>query len=841
MKELLQNADDAGAAQAGHAATQCVFALSDDGLASAQHTLLRGPGLAVINDGSFTAEDANSLTSLGLSNKAGESAAAGKFGLGLKSIFHWAEAFFYFSPHNFGGDSDIQSSGHDLLNPWSSRDTKTGRHREWDEEWRRTQKDDYLAFSSLVSAMQFSERWFGLWIPLRRRTHTEDGQGSVQPIENRFPEAKLDEILGYDWRRRLGETLPLLRRIRSIRFCQRSRDAWQTVAEMRVGDGARRMCFGTEAGFTTRCPNNELSGQINGDGRSADLTFRGREFFAAIPALTQLRDHSAWPSQSTLGPDGADSQVKEKAEPHGAVIFTRQAVDGQPVLRVHQAVFLPLGEPEQVECAGKWRYNLYLHGFFFVDSGRRGIQRFDELPDEKTPDTVESESQVTPLWNRTLLHELVAPLVLPSLDAFVKQERMEPAEVESLAEALEKALRKSESKALKQLIPRMCAQQRFIYRLSPTGSQWVLEKSAEQGLEFGRWIELPALGFSEAELFSLLPGLTDLSSQVSVSLKGKPNLADHEPTLPSDDELAGLLGSMTVSAFHDLPHLSYLLKLIPRGASEGRPDSPLIAALVRLANRLVSERIPGDKKLAQQWREFFKQLPTTVIVRLPAEPTAVSPEIARILGESDLPAALLWEDFREAEGSGSVPWRLLLPVLSRLGSEALSDAESIQQRSAITVRLLGAADEQPQNWTTQIEQLPLFAAHEPNRDFHPVSFADLQAANSDGRLFTGGDAWARDLAKAAPDLKPLLVKTDAAKALDLQASACDGTACVRLLRGVVRLTGDFMDRKPLFEQLLKEAQPTDAEAWAALRCLLHGEIGAWQEMTALFDETGTQP
>lgn len=169
LKELLQNADDAGAAQTGHAATQCAFALSEDGLPGAQHALLRGPGLAVINDGGFTAEDANSLTSLGLSNKAGQSAAAGKFGLGLKSVFHWAEAFFYFSPHSFVVAPDIQSPGHDLLNPWSSRDTKTGRHREWDEEWQRTHKADFQAFSFLVSAMRVPERWFGLWIPLRCR------------------------------------------------------------------------------------------------------------------------------------------------------------------------------------------------------------------------------------------------------------------------------------------------------------------------------------------------------------------------------------------------------------------------------------------------------------------------------------------------------------------------------------------------------------------------------------------------------------------------------------------------------------------------------------------------
>jgi len=133
LKELLQNADDAGAGRSNASATRFVIALCKDGLLGGNHTLLCSAGLCILNDGSFTAEDANSITSLGLSNKAGQEGAAGKFGLGLKSIFHWAESFFYFSPCTFTGDPKLQSPGCELLNPWWSRYAETGRHREWDE------------------------------------------------------------------------------------------------------------------------------------------------------------------------------------------------------------------------------------------------------------------------------------------------------------------------------------------------------------------------------------------------------------------------------------------------------------------------------------------------------------------------------------------------------------------------------------------------------------------------------------------------------------------------------------------------------------------------------------
>src|SRR5262245_1955735 len=77
LKELIQNADDAGAGNSNAAATRFVIVLCKEGLPGSTHTLLRGAGLCIFNDGSFTAEDANSITSLGLSNKAGQEGAAG--------------------------------------------------------------------------------------------------------------------------------------------------------------------------------------------------------------------------------------------------------------------------------------------------------------------------------------------------------------------------------------------------------------------------------------------------------------------------------------------------------------------------------------------------------------------------------------------------------------------------------------------------------------------------------------------------------------------------------------------------------------------------------------------
>ena len=76
LKELVQNADDAGAQalafgyHAGHGI-------------EADHMLLQGPALWVLNDGAFKESDARAIRSFGLNAKAGDAGAIGKFGLGM--------------------------------------------------------------------------------------------------------------------------------------------------------------------------------------------------------------------------------------------------------------------------------------------------------------------------------------------------------------------------------------------------------------------------------------------------------------------------------------------------------------------------------------------------------------------------------------------------------------------------------------------------------------------------------------------------------------------------------------------------------------------------------------
>jgi len=513
-----------------------VLVLTRNGLPGAKHPLLQSAGMAVLNDGAFTASDANSITSLGMSNKAGQANTAGKFGLGLKSIFHWAEAFFYFSPHLFPEIGQNQAAPSGLLNPWWSSAAGDGRHEDWEQAWRSGSEGDIATFRQFAQQALGGARWFGLWIPLHQPGHLHDGKGEIKPIEQRFPKAELDALLGPAWKVLLAETLPLLRRLQTDRVCELNDRRLRERERFDVGLTAQRMRFGLNGAPTEPCWRQSLTGAIqHGDNAAPACSFTGIEQANGLALLEEIKQQTHWPNQSAIGEDGADRQVPEKAEPHGAVVFTRQRVEGGGTLRVQHAVFLPLGEPEECNCPDNWRYNLYLHGFFFVDSGQRRIQPFDGLPDAITPNQADSELKVIPLWNRTLLREVVAPLVLPSLDAFVEQEPMAVEEIESLVGALRK------SETLEPPLPWMCRGQRFVFRLQPGGGVWAHDTWDAENGQPRRWIKLPKPDFAEAELFDLLPNLDRLSQQVVVSVEPKPFLATDKPESPNDDELAQLL------------------------------------------------------------------------------------------------------------------------------------------------------------------------------------------------------------------------------------------------------------------------------------------------------------
>src|SRR6185436_17876278 len=114
--------------------------------------------------------------------------------------------------------------------------------------------------------------------------------------------------------------------------------------------------------------------------------FVGREAMIVDGRLAGLRQTPHWPKTiSVLSP----TPQPEKGEPHGAATLLRASKSVPSQLRISWAVFLPISEASDVEIPldgnllGQFR--LLLHGYFFLDSGRRLIEGLTAAPKDDEP------------------------------------------------------------------------------------------------------------------------------------------------------------------------------------------------------------------------------------------------------------------------------------------------------------------------------------------------------------------------------------------------------------------------------------------------------------------------
>src|SRR5882762_9361534 len=174
LKELIQNAEDAGSSR--------MDVLHLPGDPTSPHSLLRAPGLLVVNNGAFTEEHRDAISQISLGTKGTEDRAIGRFGKGLKSIFAWCEAFFIVArtdPERGWPGTYIS----DLFNPWHG-----WRHSDWDAEF-----DSFGgnlvsgAEQHLDPSYRAGKSWLALWFPLRCQAHAHSAHAAEEWIYQLFP------------------------------------------------------------------------------------------------------------------------------------------------------------------------------------------------------------------------------------------------------------------------------------------------------------------------------------------------------------------------------------------------------------------------------------------------------------------------------------------------------------------------------------------------------------------------------------------------------------------------------------------------------------------------------
>ncbi len=406
FRELVQNADDAGA-------RQLKLTVLEHGWADAQNSLLQGPALLVANDGPFPDKDRNALHKAIGGSKEEDVAAIGTFGIGLKSVFHICEAFPYFG----AAESEWRPG---VLNPWAGTGESGQRdplHPEWDEIGSADFERVHVFIKELLGE---TDKGLLLWIPLRRKEHLDRGSdGRLHGLGNHCP--GLQEICSW-----FGCSTPaalLLAQCRHLETIETKRverpeclgDRRKLMFVARRTNGRLGRYRGENDQFAERAFDSGIA--IEGTHASEVSNWSGVGIESlGCDSARNLRARSDWP-QNDQWRNGRYAQVSRKAVAHAAITVLRpdDCDADQLGTRLRWAVFLPLDDDPSprssaiVESSGPSpAWEVILHGYFWPSQDRRSIPG---VADESRGAT--ADRGIRSRWNRTLCEDLLLPL-LPS-------------------------------------------------------------------------------------------------------------------------------------------------------------------------------------------------------------------------------------------------------------------------------------------------------------------------------------------------------------------------------------------------------------------------------------------
>lgn len=716
LKELIQNAEDAKAGM--------IRFVAHEGWPEADNPLLRVPGLLVSNDGSFTERDGRGILSFADSAKGDDSGTIGRFGFGQKAVFHLCDAFIV---HAFGHSTRFS----EVVNPCLGviKDTKA-------TTWETIGAED---LAKLHAACLGFERGLLLWLPLRHDNILPAPKLTF--IDNR-PQLE-DLISGFlENRAELHLTLAGLRHLNRIELW---RDVTQIVGLCRDPDAPRMRGFDRAGELRSL----GFKGTITEQGAAAS-TYVGREVSGAQDKLDALRNSERWP-QSPVFTEVGEELLPEKAEVHAAVVLTDRT-SGTETL-VDWAVFLPVANAAKLP-SDRAHVRLMLHGYFFVDSGRRVIEGFN-APSE-APGSVQSE------WNALLRDEVLLPLVPAAIfDAFQAGMLSD----DDLAGLLRALWRSEFGRTHRSAVTAQHALARVLEEAGGkvTATWHLLHAGAAL-----RW--MPAANARGRFAFTdILPGITDWARKRRLSLVVRPAALTGADLGWHPDEIGDLLGQLSPRVFLQGGNAVALAELLEVIVGQ---DVPLRqAAAPRLLN-LLRKALLENANLANEehLRAILGFLPPDQVIGLPKS-AGRSRRILRSLAEARegplclseelLPDGAMRQSISPAEAKALLHG--IAPLLERGG-----DHEAAGAAALCIVRLLGRQLEAFLGDPTW-RRLHILRATNGSGIATLVNLSDLVAASRARRLFKASNE-ARKLVEAlyeaAPERGALIVGKAEADLLD---------------------------------------------------------------------------
>ncbi|MEG4319081.1 MULTISPECIES: sacsin N-terminal ATP-binding-like domain-containing protein [unclassified Microcoleus] len=565
IKEIIQNANDGQAKTLKFGISRGLIGTAENPIV---HPLLTTPALFFLNDGVFKTSDREAISCFGIDANAGDKGKIGKFGLGQKSIFHFCEAFFYIAR-----SKDIPNGCGDFINPWATPDGKDKKRPEWIELNEVDHEDlkKYLIAHKLIK--DTDNQYFLLWVPFRQKPLDE--RSILANYYN--DENSIQDSLPNDMDIKIGELLPLLRHLTDIQY-------W-VEDETRKLQQKFNVCLDYSVPLERFIyPNNDaiLSGEHPIKGKvtvsKQTIAFAGIE--RILPAedfafllgqdadktsekfWESLQQSRCWSKRLSINEDGDEEFIPDKSIPHCGVVFTQKLSDTSrsAKLTLQWAVFLPLASDEttsneeeraahqQIDCDGEQDYTIFLHGYFFLDSGRKYIEGLQNIDRESIAHPPQNEDDMVWQWNYLLATKGTLRLVLPSLADFVKTHRLSDTAVSHLCQGLLKS-HLFQGKVFRQSI---YFEYQWLFRTNPLIYQWQLI-----GLD-ATVRSLPSI--PSKSIWDAFPQLEKLAEQYCLTVEGKPNLlAVKDTTTWKSHEICAIIDSLEPSnIFSNIDNLSFL-------------------------------------------------------------------------------------------------------------------------------------------------------------------------------------------------------------------------------------------------------------------------------------------
>ncbi|MGX9991939.1 sacsin N-terminal ATP-binding-like domain-containing protein [Rhizobium sp. Z1P35] len=716
LKELIQNAEDAKAT--------IVHFGAHEGWPEAINPLLRVPGLLVSNDGSFAEKDGRGILSFADSAKGEDSSSIGRFGFGQKAVFHLCDAFIV---HAFGHEVPFS----EVINPCLDviENTKAA-------TWDAIVPEDLALLQKASSAI---ERGLLLWIPLR---HDDILPAPKLAFIDSRP--KLEELISgfLENRAELHLTLAGLRHLDRI-------ELWH--GEVQLIGLSRDQVAPRMIGFDPAGGMRPLSfrGTISEVGTDPS-TYVGRETSGGQASLDALRSSDRWP-QSPVFTSLGEEMLPEKAEVHAAVVLTDR-VSGMETL-VDWAVFLPVTNavrlPTERACV-----RLMLHGYFFVDSGRRFIEGFDS----SSPPTGSVQSE----WNALLRDEVLLPLVPAAIfDAF---------EAGMLADdELATLLRAIERSGFGRTHRRAIASQHTLARMlveneGKISTNWrLLQADVEL-----RWV--PAANARGKFAFhDILPSIIRWAHERDLALATRPAVLSRIDPAWKPDEIEALLAELSPRVFLQGGNAAALAELLE--AVVGQDDRLREAAGTRLLD-LLRKALMENTSLANEedLRAILGFLQQSQVIALPKSAGRSRSVLRSLATVWDAPLCL-WAELlppgAERRNLSPAEAVALLQAIKPL-LERANDYEAAGAAALCIVKLLGRQLSALLE-DARFRHLHILRATNGSGLAKLVSLSDLATASRDRRLFRDSpqsQQLVKSLYEAAPDRGALIVRKAEADLLE---------------------------------------------------------------------------